>query len=95
MLIEPGLHLFGVEPDGSADAVVGDLAMLRQIVNVLPCESSHLRDYCGADQFRKREYVRIAFQSNLPISDCRRAAPGPPLGVRLLPVCGIGRSKPK
>ena len=55
MLIEPGLHLFGVEPDGSADAVVGDLAMLRQIVNVLPSPTGPLRDFRGADQLGKQE----------------------------------------
>ena len=67
MLIEPSFDLYEVELDGSADAVVWDLATFRQIVDMLLCTADQLRDHRGANKLWEAKDLRVDFQRAIPL----------------------------
>lgn len=51
--LKPIRNLLQIKTDQAADAVMWDLALLSQIIDVLARAANQFRDYCGANQMRQ------------------------------------------
>src|ERR1035437_28220 len=73
MSVQQSFDLYRIKSDRTPNAVVRDLALLGQIIDVLARPAEGIRDYCGTNQFRQTR--RMGFITHCRFFCCQLGHP--------------------